>query len=124
MTYCHLKDRLMRLTLILLCLCTSLIGCGHPPDPATARNALPDSDRLKSLYQQSCQSCHSQTGTGAPLTAQPSQWSARLNKGMDQLVKNVVRGYGAMPPGGQCLECNRSDLRALIRFMSSPEADT
>ncbi|PVY77412.1 cytochrome c5 [Tamilnaduibacter salinus] len=113
----------MRPTVALLSLTLLLTGCSDPPDPERARSVLPESERLQTLYQQSCQGCHARPGTGAPLTAHPSQWAARLNKGMDRLVESVVRGYGAMPPGGQCLECDRSDHRALIRFMSGSGGD-
>ena len=45
-------------------------------------------------------------------------WKARLDKGIDQLVRHANDGFNAMPAMGQCNDCSADDLRALTLFMA------
>lgn len=71
-------------------------------------------------YETFCSSCHEVGAANAPRRGDAQQWSKRLRKGEEQLVKSINRGLVAMPPKGGCAECSESDFRALIHYMSQP----
>ncbi|MCH8497749.1 MAG: c-type cytochrome [Marinobacter sp.] len=101
-----------------------LTACSDtPPDPASlqayARQAMPEEAALAATYTRSCQACHATGTSRAPLTGDTQAWGRLLNKGMDTLVNNTIQGFGGMPPMGLCMDCDREDFAALIRFMAS-----
>ncbi len=108
-----------------------LVGCDQRPDAATvtryASTALPADTELAEIYQRSCQACHGQGSSAAPLTGDEAAWRPRLAQGMDTLIEHVVAGFGGMPPYGLCMDCNVDDFEQLIHFMSrypgSPEPE-
>lgn len=96
-----------------------LQGC----DAEEAKNEAVTLDtRLAEIYGRSCQTCHENTGTGAPQTHNVEQWKPRLAQGEELLFDHMVNGFGGMPPLGQCIECSGDDLKALMQFMASPAA--
>ena len=107
---------------IVACLATA--GCNvDAPAPgiseASARALRPARPELAEVYDRSCRSCHTIAGTGAPLTGDTQAWATRLEVGMDTMVQSVVNGSGGMPPLGLCMDCDRDQFEALIRFMAS-----
>lgn len=98
-------------------------ACSGPDNSAsinegTSRQLSPADAQLAAVYDRSCRSCHTISGTGAPLTGDAAAWQSRLDKGMDTLVDNVVNGYGGMPPLGLCMDCDADQFEALILFMA------
>lgn len=71
-------------------------------------------------YNQYCIACHASGVAGAPKTGDVDAWKARLEKGMDVLVKSSTEGLGAMPPKALCNDCTADDYKALIEYMSAP----
>jgi cytochrome c5 len=117
-----------RLTLITAGICLfvglGLSGCSPaapPITPAESARLTPADDRLASLYETSCKTCHAIAGSGAPLAGDGAAWKPRLAQGMPTLVDHTVQGFKAMPAGGQCARCSPDDYRALISFMSGTE---
>ncbi len=115
----------MRTLLIAMIICASaLAGCElrqqepGATDIARAKSLRPDDPQLAERYERSCMTCHAVRDSGAPLAGFAPQWTARLDKGMEQLVSNTRDGFNAMPARGLCNDCSHEDLRALIRFMS------
>ena len=51
------------------------------------------------------------------MTGDRAAWSARMDKGMNVLVDNVINGIGGMPPLGMCMDCGADEFEALILFM-------
>jgi len=107
------------LTLLML-----LHGCGDgpvapPAAQAHSRSLQPQDKAVAVIYQRSCASCHTVAATGAPLTGDLPAWAPRLEKGMNTLLENVVRGFGAMPPYGLCMNCDTAQFEALINFMAT-----
>lgn len=77
---------------------------------------------VEKKYKRACFACH-QVGVGkAPKSFDVKAWEPALNKGMDTMVNNVIKGLGTMPPGGMCRGCSKEELEALIIYMSSPKA--
>jgi cytochrome c5 len=77
--------------------------------------------KVDELYSRTCGLCHTNAGTGAPLTGDAKAWEPRLAKGMDTLVKNATNGFNAMPPKGMCFDCTPEEFQALIQFMATPK---
>jgi len=101
-----------------------LAGCGQgersdqPGGGATPAATQPADADLAALYNRSCRSCHRSGAGGAPRTGDADAWTPRLTKGMDTLVDNTVKGFRGMPPYGLCMDCERQQFEALIRFMA------
>ena len=68
-------------------------------------------------YQMSCNACHGTGAAGAPMLGDAGAWEARLEKGMDALMSNVINGVGAMPARGICMTCSDDDLQAIVNYM-------
>ncbi|MBB3047546.1 cytochrome c5 [Litorivivens lipolytica] len=93
----------------------------NPPDSMSAsKKSMPEDPDLKSLYTQSCFSCHGTGAGGAPRTG-TSEWDSRMAKGMDTLIDNTINGYNGMPPLGMCMDCGEEEFEALILFMAGQQ---
>ena len=75
-------------------------------------------DATDDTIAKTCGICHTSGVAGAPKIGDAEAWKPRLAKGMDELVKSVTNGMGAMPPRGMCTECSEDDYKALIKRMS------
>ena len=69
------------------------------------------------VYQTSCNACHGTGAAGAPMLGDAGAWEARMEKGMDALMSNVINGVGAMPARGICMTCSDGDLQAVVNYM-------
>lgn len=105
-----------------------LVGCGDPglsagnaAKESASRLLAPADPALATVYQRSCRNCHTIAATRAPLTGDYVEWAPRMDKGLDVLVDNVVRGFGGMPPFGLCMACDVEQFEALITFMASAD---
>lgn len=87
-------------------------------DAATMEVAATASDfDAAGAYQMSCNACHGTGAAGAPMLSDAEAWEARMEKGMDALMSNVINGVGAMPARGICMTCSDGDLQAIVNFM-------
>lgn len=78
---------------------------------------LTDGFNAQQAYMQSCFACHNSGAGGAPNPNKPEEWTARLEKGMDAVMNNVINGVNAMPAKGLCFNCTNEDLRAIVDYM-------
>lgn len=84
---------------------------------AESGDAGVDVARAKEIYQGKCFACHGTGAAGAPVLGQADAWAARIDKGMDTLVKHAVEGFNAMPPMGTCMDCSEAEIRAVVEYM-------
>lgn len=126
-TQLGLRSRQRLLAVLLSGLCLSLVACGGDSEiaptsttgQAGASHAVPQDANLASIYQQSCQACHTVVQTGAPQTGVVADWTPRLKaKGIEGLVETTITGFQGMPPMGSCPDCSYEDFEALIQFMA------
>jgi len=68
-------------------------------------------------YQMSCNAYHGTGAAGAPMLGDAAAWEARMEKGMEALMSNVINGVGAMPARGICMTCSDDDLQAIVNYM-------
>ena len=92
------------------------------PPPIDPERSETDRSRTLEQWSRSCVLCHADGTGGAPRTGHPEEWAPRLAQGMDVLLAHSIEGYRNMPPLGYCMDCTRDDFRALIVFMTNPEA--
>jgi len=99
-------------------------------DPITAINPpisevrdLPKEENKKvepgqKAYEQSCAVCHAKDTMGAPAVGDKKAWAKVMEKGMDKVLENAIKGTGAMPPrGGSNL--SDEELKQVIEYMYS-----
>lgn len=85
---------------------------------AVVETAATESDfDVAGRYQMSCFACHGTGAAGAPVLGDAEAWNARLEKGMDALMANVINGINAMPAKGLCMDCSDDNLRSLVDYM-------
>jgi cytochrome c5 len=74
-----------------------------------------------SVYEESCESCHSGGiggfFSGAPKTGDQKEWAALIEKGVPALIENTTNGIGKMKPMGGCANCTDSDIAAAVEHM-------
>ena len=79
--------------------------------------ALSDGFNAEQTYMQTCFACHNSGAAGSPKLTDAADWSARMAKGMDAVMTNVLNGLNAMPAKGLCFNCTDDDLRAVVQYM-------
>jgi cytochrome c5 len=71
----------------------------------------------KKIYDTKCFTCHAASVAGAPKLGDKAAWAPRIATGMDAMMAIVVKGKGAMPPKGTCMDCSDEDLKAATQYM-------
>ena len=86
---------------------------------AVELSQLSNGTEVEATYMASCFTCHSSGAAGAPKVGpgNADAWTARLEKGMDQIVTNAIAGINNMPPKGLCFTCNDDDIKLLVEYM-------
>ncbi|MEE1888968.1 c-type cytochrome [Pseudomonas carassii] len=92
-------------------------GCRDDSKPV-AIQAAPADPALAALYANTCQTCHANPASGAPLAGDAAAWAPRLAQGVDRLLDHSINGYQGMPPMGLCMQCSEAQFLALIGYMS------
>ena len=68
-------------------------------------------------YRTACFACHGTGAAGAPKTGDKAAWKARIAAGMDTMVKNAIKGKGAMPPKGGRPNLTDAQIKAVVEYM-------
>lgn len=71
----------------------------------------------KEIYDTKCFTCHAAAVAGAPKFGDKASWAPRIEKGMDAMMEVVMKGKGAMPPKGTCMDCTEDELKATAQYM-------
>jgi len=71
----------------------------------------------KQIYDTKCFMCHKAGVANAPKLGDKAAWEPRIATGMDAMLAVAIKGKGAMPPKGTCMECSDDDLKAAIQYM-------
>lgn len=71
----------------------------------------------EATYMASCNACHAAGVANAPKLGDKAAWDARMEKGMDAIMVNVMNGINAMPAKGLCMTCSQDDLQAIVNYM-------
>jgi cytochrome c5 len=71
----------------------------------------------KEIYDTKCFTCHAAGVAGAPKFGDKAAWAPRIETGMDAMMVTVIKGKGAMPPKGTCMDCTDDELKATTQYM-------
>ena len=66
-----------------------------------------------------CATCHQTGVANAPKIGDKAAWGPRIKEGFNELVKDAIKGKGAMPPKGGNASLSDADVRSAIEFMVS-----
>ncbi|NOZ90300.1 MAG: c-type cytochrome [Epsilonproteobacteria bacterium] len=68
------------------------------------------------IYETSCAVCHATDAMGAPNVGNKEAWAKKLEKGIDKVYENGIKGINAMPPkGGTSL--SDEDFKKAVDYM-------
>ena len=77
-------------------------------------------------FETLCTACHGFGIAGAPVIGDALDWAARLEKGLEQLYTNAIRGYvgekGVMPPKGGFSHLSDQRVREIVDYMIEKSA--
>jgi len=88
--------------------------------PTTTVKQVLGPDAGEKRYKASCSLCHEANiakSMGSPRFRHKEDWAPRLEQGMDGLLASAIKGKGAMPPRGTCMQCSDEELRLAIEYM-------
>ena len=68
-------------------------------------------------YRTNCASCHATGVANSPKLGDKAAWKARIAAGMDTMVKNAIKGKGAMPPKGGRANLTDAQIKSIVAFM-------
>ncbi len=88
-------------------------------DAAAATTVASAARAGDAVYNSGCAACHASGAAGAPKTGDAGAWSARVDQGVDTLVKHAYEGYNAMPAKGLCADCSEDEIRNAVDYMLS-----
>ncbi|MHB8846329.1 MAG: c-type cytochrome [Nitrospirota bacterium] len=71
----------------------------------------------KQVYEASCKACHEIGLSGAPKYGDRKWREMEKKEGIKRLVKDAIKGEGAMPPRGGCADCTDGEIKAAVRYM-------
>lgn len=71
----------------------------------------------ETIVQTQCAKCHQAGREGAPVIGDRTAWTARLAKGLDNLVASAVHGHGGMPGRGGMPDLSREEIRGAVLYM-------
>lgn len=107
--------------------CALQVGCSKTEPPAAPASSPSTqlfadaqiSETGKLRWARTCAMCHVRGEGGAPKVGDAAAWQPRLAQGEVVILDHTINGFNNMPPLGYCMDCERDELRAYIRFMST-----
>ncbi|MEM8814733.1 MAG: c-type cytochrome [Pseudomonadota bacterium] len=93
----------------------TVIAAADEPEPVAEVQSGPQ------VYNSACLACHGAGIGGAPVLGDASAWTARIDQGMDTLVRHAIEGYtgelGYMPPKGGRVDLSDEEVAAAVEYM-------
>ena len=86
------------------CSAGGVATAGGPKDP-------------EQVYNTYCMACHMTGAADAPVLGNVDQWIPRIAKGTETLYQNAIKGMGAMPARGICMDCSDDDVMATVDYI-------
>ena len=95
-----------------------------PPAPEHPWDWVPSNPSLvagRTIYLAECALCHNEGEEGAPALTNSDQWSRRIAKGEDTLIRHALEGFigedGEMPARGGTDTLTDEEVGAAVRYM-------
>lgn len=92
------------------------------PPYAYAKDLPPETEggivsKAEKMYDASCKLCHATDTMGAPAVGDANTWESVMQKGMDTVLVNAIKGMGGMPPKGGNMDLSDDDIKEIVEFM-------
>lgn len=92
------------------------------PPYAYAKDLPPETEggsvsKAEKMYDASCKLCHATDTMGAPAVGDANTWKSLMEKGMDEVLVNAIKGTGGMPPKGGNMDLSDADIKEIVEFM-------
>ena len=92
------------------------------PPYAYAKDLPPETEggsvsKAEKMYDASCKLCHANDTMGAPAVGDANTWKTVMEKGMDEVLVNAIKGTGGMPPKGGNMDLSDADIKEIVEFM-------
>jgi cytochrome c len=71
----------------------------------------------KEAYDKNCAVCHATDKMGAPDVGNKEAWAKVMEKGLDKVIVNAIKGTGAMPPKGGNADLTDKEIKEIIDYM-------
>lgn len=71
----------------------------------------------KDVYDTKCATCHATGAAGAPKLADAAAWAPRVDKGLEVLYVNAIKGINGMPAKGLCFDCSDDEIKASVDYI-------
>ncbi|MBL8386564.1 MAG: cytochrome c5 family protein [Burkholderiales bacterium] len=71
------------------------------------------------VYAQVCKACHESGAANAPKMGDKTAWAPRIKEGLETLLKDSIKGVGAMPPRGGNPDLSDYELTRAIVHMAN-----
>jgi cytochrome c5 len=84
--------------------------------PGPAQPQAASAEVGKKVFEMACAACHTTGAAGAPKIGDKGEWAKRLQKGLDTLHANAIKGIGAMPPKGGSAASD-AEVKAAVEYM-------
>jgi cytochrome c5 len=81
------------------------------------RKPITGPDAGQKIYETYCAGCHNMGAGGAPKFGDGGDWAPRVQKGMQQLYTNAIKGIGGMPPKGMCTSCSDTEIQEAVKYI-------
>ena len=92
------------------------------PPYAYAKDLPPEKEggsvsKAEKMYDASCKLCHATDKMGAPAVGDANAWKSVMEKGMDKVLVNAIKGTGGMPPKGGNTDLSDADIKEIVDYM-------
>lgn len=71
------------------------------------------------VYSTKCATCHATGAANAPKLGDAAAWAPRMEKGVDVLYTNAIKGFNGMPAKGLCFDCSDDEIKAAVDHLVS-----
>jgi cytochrome c len=92
------------------------------PAMSTARDlpkerADAEVSKAQKLYEAKCSACHANAAIGAPVVGDKDAWAKVTSKGAEEIYKNAITGFNAMPPKGGDMDLSDDTVKEIVDYM-------
>ena len=71
----------------------------------------------QATYETSCAVCHATDSMGAPDIGNKKAWTQKLEKGIDKVYENGIKGINGMPPKGGNMDLSDQQFKDAVDYM-------
>lgn len=86
-------------------------------EPAAGAKPAASEKNPEEIAKATCFKCHETGENGAPKLSDAAAWRQRESKGIDAVIKTVIRGHGKMPARGGLADLTDAELKGVVTYI-------